>query len=163
VLAGVSAVQLDGPTPCSEWTVRELIDHVVAGNLRVAGRESPGPIDPATMLELVRESAVAAESAFAAPDGISRTYEMGIGNVPGTMVLSLRTGDVFTHAWDLARATGQPSELDPELAQRILELITPLMQPGFRGEGRPFGAEQPCGESESATLRLAAFTGRRIA
>lgn len=162
VVAGVSAVQLDLPTPCSEWTVRELIDHVIAGNLRVAGRKAPGPLDPVTMLEVLNESAVAATATFEAPGGIARTYEIGIGSVPGQMFLSLRTGDVFTHAWDLARATGQPSDLDPDLAQRILELVTPLMRPELRGEGRPFAAEQPCGDAESATARLAAFTGRAL-
>lgn len=163
VVAGVSAAQLDDPTPCSEWTVRDLIDHVVTGNLRVAGQTSPGPLDPSTMLDLVRESGALAAASFEEPDGISRTYELGIGSVPGPMFLTLRTGDVFTHAWDLAKATGQPSDIDPELAERILEMITPLMRPELRGEGRPFGPEQPCPAGESPTARLAAFTGRVVA
>jgi uncharacterized protein (TIGR03086 family) len=162
VLAGVSAAQLDDPTPCAEWTVGQLVDHVIAGNLRVAGQPSPGPLDPATMLEVARDSAAAAEATFEAPDGISRTYDLGIGTVPGAMFLALRTGDVFTHAWDLARATGQPSDLDPELAERILEMITPILRPELRGEGRPFGAEQPCDSTAAAADRLAAFTGRTV-
>jgi uncharacterized protein (TIGR03086 family) len=162
VVAGVSAVQLDNPTPCTEWTVRELIDHVVAGNLRVAGHDAPGPLDPATMLEAVKESASVAEATFEAPDGLARTYDMGVGTVPGEMLLTLRTGDVFTHAWDLARATDQPSDLDPELAERIFDMVTPVMRPEFRGDGRPFGAEQPCDETASAAARLAAFTGRPL-
>jgi len=162
VLAGVSTAQLDDPTPCAEWTVRDLIDHVIAGNLRVAGQPAPGPLDAASMLDAARDSAAVAEATFEAPDGISRTYDLGIGTVPGVMFLTLRTGDLFTHAWDLARATGQPNDLDPELAERILEMVTPLLRPELRGEGRPFGEAQPCDSAAPAPDRLAAFCGRTV-
>jgi uncharacterized protein (TIGR03086 family) len=75
----------------------------------------------------------------------------------------LRTSDLLTHAWDLAIATGRPTDLDPELAEYVLAFSKQMMsRPGLRGVGRPFGDEQPCDDERPATDRLAAFLGREL-
>ena len=75
---------------------------------------------------------------------------------------SLRSCDVFTHAWDLARATGQPTDLDPELAAANLDAARTLMREGLRGPGRSFGAEQSCPDGGTTADQLAAFLGREV-
>ena len=66
-------------------------------------------------------------------------------------------------AWDLAIATGQPTDLDPELAEYVLAFSKQMMsRPGLRGDGRPFGEEQPCGYECPAADRVAAFLGRKL-
>ena len=56
---------------------------------------------------------------------------------------------MLAHAWDVAKATGQDTDLDPELAEQILGATRPFLAPSLRGEGRPFGPEQPCPDGAS--------------
>ena len=81
-----------------------------------------------------------------APDGLTRTFELPFGTVPGSVFVSIRTGDVLTHTWDLAKATKQDTDVDPELAGDILETVRAFLVPSLRGPGKAFGEEQPCPE-----------------
>jgi uncharacterized protein (TIGR03086 family) len=164
VLAKVTYDQLSSPTPCPEWDVKALIDHVIAGNQRVVeragGQLAPLPENPGAAH---RASANAAQETFAEPQALTRTYQLPIGELPGTAFIELRTSDLLTHAWDLAIATGQRTDLDPELAEYVLAFSTQMMsRPGLRGDGRPFGAEQPCVDERTAADRVAAFLGREL-
>jgi uncharacterized protein (TIGR03086 family) len=108
-------------------------------------------------------SAQAAQEIFAEPQALTRTYQLSIGDVPGTTFIELRTSDVLAHAWDLATATGQPTDLDPELSEYVLAYSEQMMnRPGLRGDGRPFGEEQRCSEERPAADRLAAFLGHEL-
>lgn len=166
VLANVRQDQLGDPTPCTDWTVRQLVEHVVAGNTRMAGGaaapadQGEGKVDD--LIAAHAESAGAAQARFAAPDGLTRMMDMPFGSVPGAVVIGLRTTDAIVHAWDLARATGQPTDVDAGLAEAMLAVSRERIQPGFRGEGRPFAAEQPCDSNRPAADRLAAFLGRDV-
>jgi uncharacterized protein (TIGR03086 family) len=162
VLSKLRPEQLDAPTPCTDWTSRELVAHVVGGNCRMAGKDVPTPDDLGGWIEAHAASARAAQEAFAAPDGLTRMIEMPFGTVPGSVVLGLRITDVLTHAWDLARAAGLSTDLDPELAEETLALARQRVSPEFRGPGRPFADEQPCDSSRPAADRLAAFLGRSV-
>jgi uncharacterized protein (TIGR03086 family) len=165
VLGNVTSDQLSLPTPCSEWDVEALINHVVAGNQRVverAGRQ-PAPL-PQDLGAAYRASAKAAQETFGEPHALSRNYQLPIGEIPGTAFIELRTSDLLVHAWDLAIATGQPTDLDPELAEYVLAFSKEMMsRAGLRGDGRPFGEEQPCDEERPAADRVAAFLGRELA
>jgi uncharacterized protein (TIGR03086 family) len=141
VLVNVTSDQLSSPTPCTEWDVKALIDHVVAGNQRVVeragGQATPLPEDLAAAHRI---SATVAQETFAEPHALTRTYQLPIGEISGIAFLELRTSDLLVHAWDLAVATGQPTDLDPELAQYVLAFSEQMMsRPGLRGEGRPYG------------------------
>jgi len=164
VLVNVTSDQLSSPTPCSEWDVKALIDHVIAGNQRVVeragGHVAPLPED---LDAAHRASATTAQETFAGPQALTRTYTLPIGEIPGTAFIELRTSDLFVHAWDLATSTGQPIDLDPELAQYVLSFSKQMMsRPGLRGDGRPYGKEQPCGDGRPAADRVAAFFGREL-
>jgi len=164
VLSGTADEQLESPTPCTEWRVRDLIGHVIAGNQRVAeGRQSYSPASEsvAELVAVHAASAADAQAVFASPDGLVRTYELSFGVVPGSVMIGMRTADVLTHAWDLARATGQPTEgIDQELAAELLAASRDRVDASMRGPGKPFGDEQPCGPEASPSDRLAAFLGR---
>jgi uncharacterized protein (TIGR03086 family) len=120
VLVNVTSDQLSSPTPCPEWDVKALIDHVIAGNQRVVeragGHVAPLPEDVGGAH---RASAKVAQETFAAPQALLRSYRLPIGELPGTAFIELRTSDLLTHAWDLAIATGQPTDLDPALAEYV--------------------------------------------
>ncbi|WP_250578612.1 TIGR03086 family metal-binding protein [Mycobacterium tuberculosis] len=147
LLANVRADQLGGPTPCSEWTINDLIEHVVGGNEQV-GRWAASPIEPPArpdgLVAAHQAAAAVAHEIFAAPGGMSATFKLPLGEVPGQVFIGLRTTDVLTHAWDLAAATGQSTDLDPELAVERLAAARALVGPQFRGPGKPFADEKPC-------------------
>jgi uncharacterized protein (TIGR03086 family) len=164
VLVNVTPDQLSLPTPCDEWDVKALIEHVIAGNQRVVvragGQVAPLPED---LGAAHRSSAEAAQDIFAGPEALARTYELPIGDISGVAFIELRTSDLLIHAWDLAIATGQPTDLDPELAGYVLGFMKQMMsRPGLRGMGRPYGEEQPCGDERPVADRVAAYLGRSL-
>lgn len=163
-LANVGADQWGLTTPCEGWTVTDLVDHIIGGNAWVQGLAGRAPVevpetDKAVALVL---SAGGAQDVFAAEDGLTRMFELPFGTMPGAAFIGLRTNDVFTHAWDLAKATGQSTDMDRELATEGLKASRMRIQPQMRGEGRPFGPEQPCPEGASPADQLAAFLGRVV-
>ncbi|MBD9313775.1 TIGR03086 family metal-binding protein, partial [Mycobacterium tuberculosis] len=107
-------------------------------------------------------AAAVAHEIFAAPGGMSATFKLPLGEVPGQVFIGLRTTDVLTHAWDLAAATGQSTDLDPELAVERLAAARALVGPQFRGPGKPFADEKPCPRERPPADQLAAFLGRTV-
>jgi uncharacterized protein (TIGR03086 family) len=165
VLANVSPDQLGARTPCSEWTIRDLIEHVIGGNEYVgiwAGSNEEPAVRPDDTVAAHRAIAAAAQEVFARPDGMSIMFKLPFGEVPGQLFIGMRTSDVLTHAWDLAAATGQSTDLDPELAAGQLAAVRALVGPQFRGPDKPFGDEQPCSSERAPADQLAAFLGRKV-
>jgi uncharacterized protein (TIGR03086 family) len=165
LLANVSPDQLGASTPCSEWTIRDLIEHVVAGNEYVGlWAESPTqpPARPDNILGAHRAAATAAQGVFAGPGGMATTFKPPFGEVPGQIFVGIRTTDVLTHAWDLAAATGQCTDIDPELAAEQLAAARAFVGAQFRGPGKPFAEEQPCSSERTPADQLAAFLGRNV-
>ena len=165
VLANVSPDQFGSPTPCSEWTIHDLIEHVIGGNEHVGiwagGNEEPAA-RPDDTVAAHRAAAAAAQEVFARPDGMSIMFKLPFGEIPGQFFIGMRTSDVLTHAWDLAAATGQSTDLDPELAAEQLAAIRAFVTPEFRGPGKSFADEQPCSSERTPADQLAAFLGRKV-
>lgn len=165
VLANVGPDRLDAPTPCSEWTINDLIEHVLTGNEMVAqaaGHHQQPPARPEGLTEAHRAGADAAQQAFARPDGLDLVFDLPFGQFPARTFIAMRTTDVLTHAWDLAKATGQSTDVDPELATAQLAVARVGVPPELRGPGKFFAAEQPCPADRSPGDQLAAFLGRTL-
>jgi len=163
VLANVRPDQMDLPSPCHEWNVRAVIDHVIGGNQWVQQLAGQQPVELTEDLPAAHAaSAAGAQAVFGAADGLTRDFTLPFATLPGSAFIGLRTSDAFTHAWDLAKATGQDTNLDPELARAALETARARMAPAFRGTGRPFGEEQPCPSGRPPADELAAFLGRTV-
>ena len=163
VLAKVRPDQAGAPTPCTEWPVRDVVAHVIAGNRWLAGGQRPqvpGGIEG--LIGAYAASAEALYSVLAAPRGLERLYEFPFGPVPGAVAARMRARDALTHGWDLAKATGQVTDLDPELAADLLDVSRQQITAEHRGQGRRFAAEQPCDPGRPAADQLAAFLGRAI-
>jgi uncharacterized protein (TIGR03086 family) len=170
VLAGVQKEQLGGETPCASWKVSQLIDHVVGAQFFFTAALSGDPLDgePREFAggDFVGDFAQASEAciaAFGADGAMDRIVHLPFGDMPGSAFVGLAATDTFVHGWDLARATGQPTDLDSELAARLLEGSRLFIRPEFRGEDgtRPFGAEQPAPPNATNADALAAFLGRK--
>jgi uncharacterized protein (TIGR03086 family) len=169
VLAKVRPDQLDGPTPCASWTVRQLVNHVIGAPRTMARLVTKGEFRAqeedycaGDYLAAHEESAEEVTRAFQGEGALEKTYSMPFGEVPGTFMMEMVATDQLAHAWDLARATGQPTDLEPELAAALLSRAA--VPDRFRGADgvAPFGPEQPVPEGASPADRLAAYLGRRV-
>lgn len=172
VLAAVRAADFDLPTPCRSWTVKDVINHVIGSAASYAELAETGvmPAGGADADHAAGEfSATFAREAgrvvagFSAPGAMVRIMEMPFGGMPGSVCVWIAAGDIFTHGWDLAKATGQSSDLDPELAAQLLARIERLLPGTLRGpEGQaPFGPKIEAADSAPDADRLAAFEGRQ--
>ncbi len=163
VLADLTADELQLPSPCSEWNAQQVVEHVIGGNQWVqelAGMQPEGLPDDLRAAHAT--TAAGAQAVFGAPDGLTRDFALPFGTMPGAGFIGLRTGDVLTHAWDLAKATGRSTDLDPELSAEVLAATRTRLSPDFRGAGRPFGEELPCPPGRPPADQMAAFLGRAV-
>jgi uncharacterized protein (TIGR03086 family) len=162
VIAGVRPEQHADKTPCEEWTVRDLLDHmisVVAGMGTAASGQPRTPFvlaaDPAAQF---RQSSDAARAAWRDPGVLDRVIDAGPGPMPGSALASINLLDTATHTWDLAMATGQPAELPDAVAEAAMVASQMIVSPELR-PGR-FGPEVPSSSGASPTGKLVAFLGR---
>jgi uncharacterized protein (TIGR03086 family) len=164
LVAGVESGQWPAPTPCAEWDVSQLVDHLIAGNRHFAALLQGQPLasqDPAgDRTAHYRTSAAALRAAFAAPGALQKVYQSPIGPAPGSAIVQLRISEQLIHGWDLAQATGQPPSLPADLAEQALALSKAQLGDALRG-GLPFDPPQPVPDDAPAISRLAAFFGRR--
>ena len=174
LVTGVRPEQWSQPTPCTEWTVRQLVNHVVGGQRVFTGilRSEPSAGPPAnrpTGLDVLgsdpvaayRESADSLLSAFNEPGALQRVVRLPIGEMPGAAALHLRVTESLVHGWDLARATGQPPEFPDDLAEQALRFTRSKLADIPRRH-RPFAPAQPVAEDAPAIDRLAALLGRPV-
>ncbi len=169
-LAAVTPDQMQAATPCASWDVAGLINHIVgAQDFFVAGVNSQPPsgeeVDFAAGDYLAAFDAASAKTieAFSGEGVLQQMCELPFGTMPGAAVMGLAMTDTFQHAWDLAKATGQSTDLAPELATAILAQSQQSIQDAFRGpEGAPFGAQVEAAADAPAADQLAAFLGRQI-
>jgi len=171
IVAAVVPAQLGLPTPCAEYDVRALLSHMVGGLNRIAivGEGGDALAIPARAdgvpddgwLDAYRAAAARARAAWADDARLDALVEVPWGKVPGRIAVSGYVQEILTHGWDLARATGQPTELDPELATWVLAVARRILPPEPRGGEVPFGPVVPVPEGVGVYARLAAWLGRQ--
>ncbi|MGH9112554.1 MAG: TIGR03086 family metal-binding protein [Acidimicrobiales bacterium] len=162
VIGRVRPDQHSEKTPCDEWSVRDLLEHmigVVAG-LGTAAAGTPTrafalDADPAAQFQ---DAATSALAAWRIPGVLDRVLDGGPGPMPGRVLAGINLLDTATHTWDLATATGQPAALPDDVASAALEASRATISPEIR-TGR-FAPEVAAGVSASATDKLVAFLGR---
>ncbi|MGZ4797016.1 MAG: TIGR03086 family metal-binding protein [Acidimicrobiia bacterium] len=166
VITGVGPDQLDAPTPCTDWDVCALLGHTigVVTNMGLGARgEALLPdvnavavdADPGAQFAAVAASTLAAWKA-ADLDG---QVDVGAGPMPASIAASINLLDTSTHAWDLARATGQPEELPAGVAAATLELAPQIVSDPIR-QFAGFAPARDAGPGATATEQLVAFLGR---
>jgi uncharacterized protein (TIGR03086 family) len=168
LLGRVRPDQAGDPTPCAEWDVAALAEHVVADldRFTVAARgERPDwgqPVPPVGggWRAAFDRGATALRSAWIEAGDLTVTVQLPIGEMPRSFILSQQTAEFAVHAWDLDRATGHTGQLDEDLAAAALAWANQTLKPEYRGEGKAFGAEVPVPADAPATARLAGFFGR---
>ena len=165
VVRGVTDAQLGAPTPCAEYDVRDLLNHlthVVVEFQKLAAKQdadftsTPGYVDGGDWRARFAEETARLAEAWAAPG--AEEGETGQMTMPARTVGGLALIDLTVHPWDLARSTGQDFTPDPACVDELTVLLEHLA-PGAR-QAKVFGEPYPVPEGASAFEALLATTGR---
>jgi uncharacterized protein (TIGR03086 family) len=168
-IAGVRHEDLALATPCTEWSVRALIAHVVAGIWYFQALATGEPVEQLMrgLTDLVGDdpfasydrAARAGLEAWRAPGRLERSYTMPLGERPGRDALGIHQADLLIHGWDLAEATHQDSTMSDELARFALETEQALIHE-TGGRRRAYAEALPVPSGATDQDRLLAFVGR---
>jgi uncharacterized protein (TIGR03086 family) len=160
VVAAVRDDQLGNPTPCTRWTVGDLLDHLLGLTVafRMAAEKAPdpaaaGPPDPSRsnlhphwrhLLPARLDDLVAA---WRNPAAWTGDTEAGGVVLPAAVMGLVALNKVVVHGWDLAAATGQPYEISPETAVAVHSLVAQQASaegtPGLYGPSITVPADAP--------------------
>ncbi|MBB6033891.1 TIGR03086 family metal-binding protein [Phytomonospora endophytica] len=169
VLAGVEPGQAALPTPCASWNVRDLVEHLVdeVGQFAaVTAGGTRGPNRPLTgddWTAAYREQADALLAAWRSPGAFDRVIVFPFGELPAAWTIDQQVAELVIHAWDLAKASGQPTELDRELGEHVLGWAPGVLTGEVRGseaDGMHIGPEVAVDAEAPLYDRLAALGGR---
>jgi uncharacterized protein (TIGR03086 family) len=155
------------PSPCSGWTARDVVRHVVESSIMFLGRVDAAPDDPTSVdddpLAAWHEAREAMESALADPDVAGREYDGGFGPmVFANSVDQFMSTDLTVHTWDLARATDGDDRLDSDECALVLDRARTMEQrygDAMRGAGG-FGPPIEIAADAPVQERMLAFLGR---
>jgi uncharacterized protein (TIGR03086 family) len=160
VLRGVGEADYQRPTPCTEFDLTQLVDHLIGSVIGIgtsAGAQF-GEADPATLESQVATLAQAALEAWHAR-GLEGQVKAGPAEMPAGLVLGILSIEFLVHAWDFAQATGQQVSVSDALSQHVLGVAEQVIRPELRavvGFADPVETGSEAGYLE----RLIAFTGR---
>ncbi|MER7078088.1 TIGR03086 family protein [Saccharopolyspora kobensis] len=171
IVEGVEPGHLTAPTPCTEYAVRDLLNHLLfwGPSLEGAARKEtvPPPAPAESDVDLVVgdwKAAVVEQldrmaQVWSAPGAWSGSTHMGgPDEMPGALVGSMVTIELVVHSWDLGKATGQSPRLDEALLDFAFGEVGKMAEQG-RALGA-FGAEVPVPDTAPLLDRLVALTGR---
>ncbi len=168
VVDQITLDQLDDPTPCANFTVSSVLEHMIGGATAFApgfrGDAAPAAAAPAgddTLHAQWRRAMTDLLDAVHTPGGQERTIASPFGEVPGSVFARYIAFDGIVHGWDLATATGRPYSPREELVAEIDAFARGLLKPEMR-DGDTFAAETPAPPDASPLERLVAFSGRRL-
>ncbi|MFJ7159080.1 TIGR03086 family metal-binding protein [Streptomyces sp. NPDC101118] len=163
--------QWDASTPCTEWTVRDLVNHVTGEQLWIPPLVSEGRTvadvgdalsgdllgdDPAAAWDRAAEGASAA---LAEPGALERTVQLSYGPAKGAAYCSELTADTVVHAWDLARGIGADDRLPVDLVEFSLKEVMPYA--GTLADSGMYAPPVDIPPGADAQTRLLALLGRK--
>lgn len=170
IIAQVRPEQAMLPTPCRAWDVHALVNHVVQ-DVRMfttmvgaaAWDRRDADVIGDDWADAYRTAADALLAAWQREGALGGTVQLPFGEAPAAWCVDQQISDLVVHGWDIAKATGQSTELDPELGRVALAWAGQNLQPQFRGDegsGQAFGPEVHVPDTAPLHDRLAAFFGR---
>ncbi|WP_030855781.1 TIGR03086 family metal-binding protein [Streptomyces sp. NRRL F-4474] len=163
--------QWGAPTPCTEWTVRDLVNHVTAEQLWIPplitegrtveelGDAFSGDVlgdDPVAAWDRASD---AARAAFAASGALERTVRLSYGPALGSAYCAELTADCVVHTWDLCRGIGADDRLPDTLVEFSIKEVMPYAGALAAGGMYAEPVEVPAGAD--AQTRLLAMVGRK--
>jgi len=161
--------QWDGPTPCTEWSVRNLVNHLVREHLWVprllagqaldeVGDRYDGDVLGDDPVNAWKRSSAAAHAAWTEPGATNRTVHLSFGDTPSTDYCWQMTCDLVVHAWDLASGIGSAQPIREDIAHTLLNILGPRLRSKQGTEILGIGVPVP--NDAPAVDRLLGITGR---
>lgn len=168
LIGGLRPDHIELPTPCREWNVRTLLNHLIALHRSAAaaitggedvdwGADYVGDDPRAAFSDAAEASAVA----FRAPGVLDKSFQMPWGESTGDALSGMLAMDTVIHSWDLAKATGETASLDPDLCETVLAAGQQMMKPEYRTPESGFGPEIAVPVDAPACDRMAGYFGRQ--
>ena len=157
-LAGeVTDDTVGNPTPCSDWTVGDLVDHVTATTAKFADGLRGGEVDWSAAPTASEDRAAAFRAA--GDDLVAAWHEAG-DDVKGPGQ-DWHLAELAVHTWDLATGLGRPTGgFDQQVAETGLAFMEANLKDEMRSHA--FAPKQPAPDRADAYGRIAAFAGRRV-
>ena len=157
VLDHVHRDALGGSTPCADWDLAALADHLVHAPRQFLSAMQGEEIDWSAVAPHVEEEWGPAFRV--AGDDLVHAWHAHSGEIP--VPADMQTAELALHTWDVAQANGYPvDQLDAEVAERGLAFLRANLPAEARGGA--FGPEQEVSDDAGAYDRLAAYAGRSI-
>ncbi|MEY2478350.1 MAG: hypothetical protein QOG87_3665 [Actinomycetota bacterium] len=163
VVGGVSPDQLDRSTPCTAFTVRGVLEHMIGGATAFAAAfrgVEPSPPETDDVLAGFGPALSGLAEAILGPGALERTIQSPFGEVPGDTFARFVVLDGLVHGWDIATATGQPYAPSDGLVTEVESFASDALAP--LRDGDTFATPVDAPPSATPIERLAAFTGRRV-
>ena len=156
-------------TPCTEWSVRDLVNHVVAEHLWVphllhgetiadVGERYDGDVLGADPVHAWDQASAASSAAWQALPSDDVTVHLSFGDVPAGEYAEQMLADLVVHGWDLARGAGLDESFDPAAVEHVLAYVEP--QAKLWRDAGIFGEPVEV-DSADPGARLLGVTGRR--
>lgn len=169
VVDRIEPMQLNNQTPCSDFTVHDVLDHmmVLAGTFAYSFRGVEGPDVKAPPVygrvpaPEFRKAMDDLLDAMQAPGAAERIISAPVGDVPGSTFARFVAFDGLVHGWDLATATGQSYEPPATVVAAVDGFVRDALTPEMR-DGDTFKDATTAPEGASRMERLAAFSGRSL-
>ncbi|PBC71275.1 uncharacterized protein (TIGR03086 family) [Streptomyces sp. TLI_235] len=169
VRAAATGDAWQAPTPCTDWTVRDLVGHLTSEHLWVppllegrtvaeVGDRFDGDVlgdDPVAVWTAAAEGS---RAAFAAPGALERKVHLSYGTRPAQGYCREMTVDAIIHAWDLAVGVGADRAMDPDAAEFALAELAAFG--GDLSASGVFGPPVPVPADADAQSRLLGLAGR---
>ena len=168
IIRGVSAGQMTGSTPCSDWNVQQLINHnilvakfahaILTGGEQVDSFAVDVPLPPEGAEEAFASGSSNVLEAIKVAGMLEKVISTPFGEMPASNFLMLPFGDILIHKWDLAKATNQATAMDSSMADVCYQAFAPMADQGR--QGGIFGPGVTVPMDASSRDKLLGLTGR---
>lgn len=168
VLDGVATEQWGTVSTCDDWTVRQLVEHLVGGCALTAAvlagedvkaRPEYADVPDDQLAAALRAASVAITESLDSPGALEQIVRVGFGSVPGAVAARLCLVEAIAHGVDVARSTGQSVDFDGAAIEEALAFSGPMMA-RIPPERSPFKPSTSVADDASALDRLLALLGR---
>ncbi|MFH5878856.1 TIGR03086 family metal-binding protein [Arthrobacter sp. NA-172] len=162
VLSQITEADAQTQTPCADFTVTQLVDHLagsVSGIAKALGAEVADDAGKSPEVRIADLAQPALEAFYRR--GLEGTIDMGFAELPAPMVASILNLEFLVHAWDFSKALGLELSVADELTDYVEVLAQHTISDQVRAGGS-FAPAQEVNETASSLERLVAFTGRAV-
>lgn len=165
LVAPLDKTQLDAPTTCSNFKVRDILEHMIGGATTFAasfrGDAPPAPVAIADPVEAFAPAMANLRASLDSPGALERSVTAPVGEVPGETFARFVAMDGLVHGWDIATATDQAYDPPADLVAAVDAFTRQAITDDMR-DGGAFAAAVDPPAGASPLVQLVAFTGRRV-